>query len=60
MMADRLREIFADKVKKAKWFSIIVDSTPDVSHVDQLTVVLRYVKADAETMERSFLHTYRI
>ena len=34
--------IFAE-VKSTKYFSDSVDSTPDVSHVDQLTCILRYV-----------------
>jgi hypothetical protein len=43
-MATRVREphIFKE-VKTAKYFSVSVDSTPDISHVDQLTCVLRYV-----------------
>lgn len=30
-------------MKSIKYFSVSVDSTPDVSHVDQLTSILRYV-----------------
>ena len=43
-MATRVREphIFKE-VKTAKYFSVSVDSTPDISHVDQLTYILRYV-----------------
>jgi hypothetical protein len=32
------------EIQKAKYFSISVDSTPDVTHIDQLTFILRYVK----------------
>ncbi|KAK4885108.1 hypothetical protein RN001_001379 [Aquatica leii] len=35
-----------NEVKKAKYFSLVVDSTPDLSHVDQLATVIRYVKED--------------
>ncbi|XP_041366776.1 zinc finger MYM-type protein 1-like [Gigantopelta aegis] len=31
------------EVKEAKHYSVSVDSTPDLSHVDQLTIILRYV-----------------
>ena len=43
LMATRVREHIFKEVKTAKYFSVSVDSTPDISHVDQLTCVLRYV-----------------
>lgn len=54
LMAKKLEKSFSDEVKNAQYFSIIVDSTPDVSHVDQLTFVLRYVKSDGQIVERFF------
>jgi hypothetical protein len=50
-MAEHLRKSFADEIKNAKYFSITVDSTPDVSHVDQLLVILRYMKPDRQIIE---------
>ncbi|XP_012559099.1 uncharacterized protein LOC105845654 [Hydra vulgaris] len=29
--------------KEAKYFAVSVDSTPDISHVDQLTIIFRYM-----------------
>lgn len=37
-----LNEILAE-LRNAKYYSISVDSTPDLSHVDQMTFVIRYV-----------------
>jgi hypothetical protein len=42
------------EIQKVKYFSLSVDSTPDVTHIDQLTFILRYVK-NAVPKER-FLH----
>ncbi|XP_065650991.1 uncharacterized protein LOC136079198 [Hydra vulgaris] len=53
IMSKKVREVIADKVKASGYFSLSVDSTPDISHIDQLRVVLRYV-ADGKPIE-SFL-----
>jgi len=39
------------EINKAGYFSISVDSTPDMSHVDQLAVIVRYV-LDGKPIER--------
>ncbi|KAG6934082.1 zinc finger MYM-type containing 1 [Chelydra serpentina] len=52
IMAEQLRNQFTDEVKDAKYYSIVVDSTPDVSHVDQLTLMLRYVTGNGEVVEQ--------
>ncbi|XP_068243599.1 uncharacterized protein [Palaemon carinicauda] len=41
-----LREIFS-KVKKSKYYSMSLDSTPYAAHVDQLTHALRYMEKDS-------------
>lgn len=40
------------EVKRSKYFAIIVESTPDISHVDQLSFMLRYVNDDGVPVER--------
>ena len=42
----------ANEVKKAKYYSITMDSTPDETHVDQLTFIIRYVQDDGTIAER--------
>lgn len=39
------------EVKDSLYYSIIVDGTPDASHTEQITFVLRYVYCDGNTWE---------
>lgn len=39
-------------MQSAKYFGVIVDSTPDNAHVDQLTIIIRYVRDNGEIVER--------
>lgn len=55
LVANKVRNEIIAEVKKSKYFSIIVDSTPDVSHVDQLSFVLRYVPANQSNAVERFL-----
>jgi len=43
LMSDKVLENILKEVQTAKYFSIIVDSTPDISHTDQLSFVIKYV-----------------
>lgn len=43
-----------NQIKIAKYFSISVDSTPDISHIDQLTFIMRYVSPEG-IIEEHFL-----
>lgn len=46
LMAEKTRTSILKDLKKAGYFSLSVDSTPDLSHVDQLAVIVRYVSPD--------------
>ncbi|KAG5899014.1 hypothetical protein JTB14_000041 [Gonioctena quinquepunctata] len=52
LMAEKVLIYISDEIKKAKYFSLIVDSTPDAAHVDQLTLVIRCVLDNGEPCER--------
>lgn len=52
LMGEKVLAEVVSRVKLAKYFSISVDSTPDVTHVDQLTFILRYVSPEGEIEER--------
>jgi hypothetical protein len=43
IIADNVLNKILEEIREAKFFSISVDSTPDISHVDQLTFTIRYV-----------------
>jgi Domain of unknown function (DUF4371) len=45
-MANRVRNSILDDLRKAGYFSLSVDSTPDLSRVNQPTVIVRYVSPD--------------
>ena len=39
-----MKEILVNEIKAARYFGIMFDSTPDISHTDQMSEVIRYVK----------------
>ena len=42
LMGNKILNCIKSEMKEAKYWGIIVDSTPDLSHVDQLSIVFRY------------------
>lgn len=50
-MTQRVREEIIKQINISGYFGLSVDSTPDLSHVDQLSIVMRYVK-DGQPIER--------
>ena len=47
--------VIITELKEAKYFSLSVDSTPDLCHVDQLTVIVRYVNKQSHNIQERFL-----
>lgn len=52
LMGNKVSNVIIEQIKSAKFYSVIVDSSPDLSHTDQLTIVIRYVSSDCEPVER--------
>lgn len=44
LMAKEVLSEIITRIKKSKYFSVSVDSTPDEAHIDQLTILLRYIE----------------
>ena len=55
IMGEKLLLIITNEVKEAKYFSLSVDSTPDLRHVDQLTIILRYIEKSSHQVTERFL-----
>ena len=52
-MGNQVLAVIVKELQQSKYFSLSVDSTPDISHIDQLTVVVRSVRMlDGEVVER--------
>lgn len=51
-MGEKPKQAVAEEINQAKYFSIIVDSMPDLSHTDQLPFVFRFVSANGRVVER--------
>ncbi|XP_039303559.1 zinc finger MYM-type protein 1-like [Solenopsis invicta] len=52
LMAKKTQETILAEIKKAKYYSVIIDSTPDISHIDQLSFIIRYVQEYGSPVER--------
>ena len=39
-----MKEVLVMDIKAARYFGMMFDSTPDISHTDQMSEVSRYVK----------------
>lgn len=53
LMKDNVIKFMVEEVKQAKYYSIIIDSTPDISKTDQMAIVLRYC-ISSKVYERLF------
>ena len=53
IMGNQALAIIVKELQQSKYFSLDIDFTPDISHIDQLTIVVRYVRmSDGEVVER--------
>ncbi|XP_076944684.1 uncharacterized protein LOC143615449 [Bidens hawaiensis] len=57
MIAEEIKKEIIKQIKEAKYYSIILDCTTDSSHLEQMTIIVRYLKlsSNSVTVEKSFL-----
>jgi len=51
-MAEEVQKTIIKEIQIARYYSISVDSTPDISHTDQLSFIVRYVNEGSQPIER--------
>ena len=52
LMANKVSSQIINEVIESKYYSVILDSTPDISHIDELSFVIRYVRRGSQPTER--------
>ncbi len=52
LLASTARDDICEKIKNVSSFSVMANTTPDVSHKDQMSLIIRYVTEDFEVLER--------
>nr|GEX46472.1 zinc finger MYM-type protein 1 [Tanacetum cinerariifolium] len=57
LLAHEIRLAIVKRIKQAKYFSMILDCTPDTSHQERISLILRYVNVSSTcvSVEESFL-----
>ena len=48
LVANQVRDTLLTRIRRAKYFGLLVDSSPDIAHRDQVSLVVRYVDVDYE------------
>ena len=56
-MGNYAKENIIDQIRKANYFAIILESTPDISHTDRVNFICRYVVVEDKEgeVQESFL-----
>ena len=62
LLGKKVKHLILEEIKAAKYFSILLDSIPDVSHTDQMALIVRYVKVDSSEVQikESFLNFFQL
>ena len=60
LLGKKVKHFILEQIEAAKYFSTLLDSTPDVSHINQMALIVRYVKVDSSGVQikESFLNFF--
>lgn len=51
VMAKTVRNSILNEIKEAKYYTMLVNCTPDASHTEQMSLIIRYVKRSGDVFE---------
>ncbi|XP_048514983.1 zinc finger MYM-type protein 1-like [Athalia rosae] len=51
LITNKIRNVLLNLIKSAKYYSIILDCTPDISHVEQMSIIIRFVAKQENSNE---------
>ena len=55
VMATKVKESIVAEAKKVEYFNFSMDSTPDILHTEQLTLIIRYVSPISDLPSERFI-----
>ena len=55
IVGDKILEAIVTQVRDSKYFSIILDCTPDISHQEQMSIILRSVALKGKARDQGTL-----
>lgn len=55
LLGDQVKTTIIHRAQQSKYFSLICDCTPDISHTDQLSITIRFVDLNDMSLKEHFL-----